>query len=116
MSDTTLTALTARLAQLSRELDAAQAELARAQEVAVRNRHAANVAEAKAFLVAEGSVDARRKIALVETADLLLTAELAEAKVRSQQQNFQKLRSQAEIGRTLIASSRAEMQLAGVAS
>lgn len=116
MSDTGLTALTLRLAQLSRELDSCQRDLQQAEENAVRSKHRADLAEAKAYLVAEGPVSARERIALVETEEWQLDAEVSEAAVKACRSRMATLRSQVEIGRTLVSSARAEMQNFGGAA
>lgn len=110
MTDTGLTALTLRLAQLSRELDAAQRDLAQAEIDVVRSKHRADLAEAKAFVDTDGSVEIRKRKAFLDSEQHRLDAEVADAGVKAARSRMATLRSQVEIGRTLVSSARAEMQ------
>lgn len=102
-----------QLAELSRQLGDATQELNEADVAAVNAREAAKLAEAKAFLSAQGSVDARRSHALIDTADLRLQAGVADALVRGLQQTLKTLHTRIDVGRTYAATIRSEISLAG---
>ncbi len=110
MTDQELTPsqVAARLAELSRKLDAAQRDLARDDEAAVRSRCRHEVAFARAFLTGEGSVDARKHQAVIDTQTAKLDTEIADAKVRNGRTLITVLRTQVEVGRSLGAGLRSE--------
>ena len=95
-----------RLSELSRLLDKATDDVAVLDEQAVRTKQAAEVAEAKAYLQAEGSIDARKAHATVQVADLVLAAELAAAQHRACRERIRTLGVQIDVGRTLSAATR----------
>jgi len=98
-----------RLAQISRQLDAAQVELANADEAAVRARQRYEVAYSKALLTVEASnSDSRKAKATLDTATLKLDAEIADQQVRALRSRLSVLRDQVEIGRSLSAALRSE--------
>lgn len=97
-----------RLAELSRMLDAATDEIARLDEAAVRAKSAHEVAYARAFLTAEGSVDTRKQLAVLEVADANLTMELAAAQVRACRERIRTIGAQLDVGRTLSAATRSQ--------
>jgi multidrug resistance efflux pump len=107
--DMTLTALTQELMSLSRLLSDAQNRLARAEDDAARTRHRFDHAHARAFLTAEGSVDARKAQAALDTEQHSLDAEVAEAAVRTARQEMRTITTRIEVGRSLVSSARAEM-------
>ena len=74
----------------------------------------AKLAEAKAFVAAEGSVDMRKNKAIIETHDIRLAARVAEALVRGHQRTVRTLQSRIDVGRSHGATVRAETQMAGV--
>lgn len=95
-----------RLAELSRMLDQATAEVAILDEVAVRAKQAHEVASSRAYLTAEGPVDARKAQAVVSCADLSLEMELAQARHRACRERIRTLGVQIDVGRTLSAATR----------
>ncbi|WP_328439176.1 hypothetical protein [Nocardia puris] len=101
------------LAKLARQLDEATRALNEADVAAVNAREAAKLAEAKAFLAAEGSVEARKNTALVETHEVRLAAEVAEAGVRGLQRTIRTLQTRIDVGRTYGATIRSEIALSG---
>ncbi|MBF6254451.1 hypothetical protein IU414_06385 [Nocardia farcinica] len=101
------------LTELSRQLADATTQINEADIAAVNAREAAKLAEAKAFLAAEGSVDARKSQAVVQTHDLRLAAEVAEATVRGLQRTIRTLQTRIDVGRTFGATLRSEMALGG---
>lgn len=112
MPDLTLSALTLELARLSRDLDSAQRDLAKAEHDAVTTRHRADLAEARAYVAADGPVELRKRTALIETEQHLLDAEVADAAVKAARSRIATLRTKIDVGRTLIASARSEHQVA----
>lgn len=102
-----------QLAALSRELDERTRDLNEADVAAVNAREAAKLAEAKAFLAADGSVEARKSKAVIQTHEIRLAAEVAEAGVRGLQRTIRTLQTRIEVGRTYGATLRSEMALAG---
>lgn len=103
-----------RLAQLSRMLDEATAEVGQLDEHAVRTRQAFKVAEARAFLTSEGAMDIRKRLAILATDEQALAAEIAEQKVRACQERIRTLRVQVEVGRSLGAAQRSEWNASAV--
>jgi hypothetical protein len=97
-----------RLAELSRLLDKATDEVAVLDEEAVRAKQTAEVAEAKAYLQADGSIDARKAQATVRVADQVLDAELAAAKYRACRERIRTLGVQIEVGRSMSAATRSQ--------
>jgi hypothetical protein len=101
-----LLGLARELAELSKGLDLLEAD-------AVNKREDLTLASAKAFLSAVGPVDVRKNIALVETHDERLAAELAEALVRGRKRQLDSLKVRIDVGRSAAAALRAEISLAG---
>lgn len=99
-----------RLAELSRLLDAATVEVAVLDEEAVRAKQAFEVSWARAYLKAEGSIEARKAEAVLVTAGEALEAELCAAKVRACRERIRTLGAQLDVGRTLSAAIRSQFQ------
>lgn len=98
-----------RLAQISRQLDTAQVELANADEAAVRARQRYEVAFSRAILTVEASnADTRKARATLDTETQKLDAEIADQQVRALRTRIAVLRDQVEIGRSLSAALRSE--------
>lgn len=93
-----------RLAELSRLLDKATDEIALLDEEAVRAKQLYEVAYARAFLDAIGSMELRKQIATYETREQNLTMELAQAKVRALKERIRTLGTQIEVGRSLASA------------
>lgn len=106
----------AQLAQLARDLDANVSALEDAERDAVRARHDADLAQSRAFLAAQGSVEQRKHEAFVACERLLSEAEVAEAVVRHLKRRADAIRVRIDVGRTVGSTLRAEMQLAGTGS
>lgn len=111
-TDITPTTAVLELAKLSRELDAAGFKIGDAERKAVNKRHTFTVEFQKAFLKADGSVQARQAHATVETAELRLSAELAEAELRILRNDIRVLESRLDVGRSVVGVLRAEAQVA----
>ena len=112
MSDVTPTTAVLELAKLSRQLDEAGYRIKDAERKAVNARHTYTVESQKAFLKAEGSIQARQAQATVETAELRLSAELAEAELRILRNDIRVLESRLDVGRSVVGVLRAEAQVA----
>ena len=97
-----------RLSELSRMLDAATAEVAELDEAAVRAKSVYEVEQARAFLAAEGAMDARKAQATVKVADYWLAVELAQAQHRACRERIRTIGIQIEVGRTLSAATRSQ--------
>lgn len=105
------------LGKLSRQLDSLVEEIWRAEQEAVLLRQQFEVAEAKAFLTAEGAVESRKRLAKIETEEIETEALIAEAKLRYMKNRFRALEQRIEVGRTYSATVRAELKtLPGVES
>ncbi|WP_305781534.1 hypothetical protein, partial [Nocardia nova] len=102
-----------QLGKLSKQLDEATQQLNDADVAAVNAKETAKLAEAKAFLAAEGSVDARKNQAIVETHEVRLAAEVADAQVRGLMRTIRTLQSRIDVGRTYGATLRSEIALSG---
>jgi hypothetical protein len=95
-----------RLSELSRMLDIATEDIAKADDFAVKAKATYEVAFAKSFLSAEGSMDQRKQIAIMACADEKFNMEIAEAQVRAIKERINTLRSQISIGQSLSAAIR----------
>lgn len=102
-----------RLSQLVGDLKDLVEQLARFEMDAVVQRHAADIAEAKAYLSGSGSVDARRKHALLATQQQQLEADTAEALLRVCKARIRALETEIDVGRTYGATVRAELETLG---
>lgn len=100
------------LLRLAEELQALDAELVGLEDDAVDKAEALNVAHAKALLAADGATVAEREAqALLAVADERLVSKLADVKVRATKRRAEILRERIGIGRTVVASLRAELEL-----
>ena len=101
------------LGELSKQLDEVTQQLNAADTDSVNKQEDAKLAEAQAFLTATGSMDIRKRTAIVETHEVRLAAETADCIVRGLQRSVRTLQSRIDVGRSLGAAVRAETQLAG---
>lgn len=104
------------LIKLADQLRLATHQVGELDAEARRAKSRFEVSYAKAFINAEGSMEIRKQLAVLETANAKLDAELAEAKLRAEQENLRYLRSSIEVGRTLSATVRSEWEATAVAS
>jgi hypothetical protein len=102
-----------RLADLSRQLGFAVTELAKLDESAVRAKSRFEVEYARTFLNSSGTMDERKQATLLEVADQKLDFEIAESRVRAQKELIRLLQTRIDIGRTMSATVRSEVSLAG---
>lgn len=91
-------------------LDSATDEIARADEQAVRQKQSFEVAYARAFINAQGSVDQRKHEATLVTQAERLEYELAYQQHRAVKERINTIRSQLSIGQTLSAAIRSQFQ------
>lgn len=103
-----------RMGELSRELDVTVKQMEQAENDAIDKRHAADLAEAKAYLSAEGAVEQRKKAAFVACERLLYEAEMAEAVVRHLRRRISAVGVSIDVGRSYNSALKAEMALGGV--
>lgn len=96
------------LAQLGRQLDAKQLEIAHLDDAAVRARSRYEVTFARNFLKAEGNLDVRKYQATLDTAELKLDAEIADQVLRAARESIKVLRDRLDIGRSLNSAIKSE--------
>lgn len=111
--DVTLNDVALRLMDLSRQLDKATADADALDRKAVAARHQYEIAYSRAFLNADGAMDARKHKAVLATADERLQAEIADQVLRACRGRIATIKVQIETGRSLSAALRAEVSLAG---
>ena len=95
-----------RLSELSRLLDQKTVEIAHLDEAEQRAKAAHKVAFARTFLETTGSVDFRKQTAVLATADLELTYDLAAVQTRAAREAIRTIRDQLDVGRSLGAAAR----------
>lgn len=109
----TLNSIAAHLAGLARELMTTVAQLEFADRDAAERRAAADLAFSRAFLSAQGSVDARKHQAVIDTHDLRLAADVADALVRHLKRRSDEIKVRVDVGRSYNSAIKTEMNLAG---
>lgn len=105
--------IAAWLVELGRRLDDKVTEYAELGEEAAEAKSKAEVAFARHFLGAEGAMDMRKQIAVLDAADERFAADVAERKVSACKEAISALRLKIDVGRTASANVRAEIALAG---
>ncbi len=98
-----------QLSELGRQLEAVVETLRTAEVEAAQKRHAADLAESRAFVAAEGPVDLRRHLARIAADRLEDEALVAEATLRWLRARVRAIDTRIEIGRSYGAAVRAEM-------
>lgn len=106
-----MTTVLDHLQNISRELDAAIEELKTMERDAARAESTYRVAKAKAFMVAEGPVQAREHQAVIATEVELIERDMTAAMARVQLQKVKALHARIDVGRTVAS---AEKTLSGV--
>ena len=111
MRDTQLTpnAVVLQLAELGRELDRTVEILKDLEVEAVTKRHAADMAESKAFVNADGAMEMRKHLARIAADRFEDEALVSEALVRHLRTKIRALAVRIEIGRSAGAALRAEL-------
>jgi hypothetical protein len=102
-----------QLSALTGELRGHVDQLALAERDMVEKRHAADMAEARAFLNADGAMDMRRMRAKVAAGDKELEALVAESLVRVLKARIKATEIRIDVGRTYGATLRAELSTLG---
>lgn len=102
----TQAAVEADIMRLSGLLDTATSEIAKRARDAAGKRVDSKVAQARAFLGAEGSVDARKASSTIQCADVIRAAELADAVLLGAQDAARNIRSQLDALRSVNANAR----------
>lgn len=99
-----------QLSELGRELDAVVTTLKDLEQEVVTKRHAADIAESKAFVSAEGSMEYRKHAARLVAAPEEGEALVAEATLRYMRTKIRAIDTRIEIGRSYGAAVRAEFK------
>lgn len=107
------TQIALQLASLARELDTTVAQLQQADRDMTEKRAAADLAFSRAYMGAVGSIDARKHQAVIETHQLRLDADVADALVRHLRRRIDAIKTRIDVGRTYNAAMRAEIALGG---
>lgn len=102
-----------QLAALARDLDVTVQQLEVADRDAVEKRAGADLAFSRAFVAAVGSVDLRKHLAQIETHQLRMDADVADALVRHLRRRVDALKTRIDVGRSFGAALRAEISLTG---
>jgi hypothetical protein len=105
--------VTNRLRQLDQELGGVVAALESAENDAILKRGAFDLAHSKAFLSAQGSMDLRKHQALVDTHELRMAADVADAVVRHLRRRIDQIKTSIECGRSMNSALKAEIGLVG---
>lgn len=101
------------LSQLTGELRDTVTALKSAENDAAVKRHAADMAESRAFLSADGAMDLRKHTARVAADRQEGDALVAEALVRVLRAKIRELETRIDVGRTYGATVRAELKTVG---
>ena len=99
------------LMELGRQLDAAVTTLREAEMAAVRTRHAADLAEAQAYMEVKGPVEERKRAALIASTEFEDEALVAEATLRWLRARIRALSDRISVGQSMGASLRAELKM-----
>lgn len=105
--------IAANLSRLALDLASLATALDLADKRAVNAREDYTMAYAKAFLRSEGAMDVRKQQALVDTHAERLMAEGADQIVRGIRKQMETIKVRIEVGRSVGAAVRTEMNLAG---
>jgi hypothetical protein len=103
-----------QLTELTVQLDRTVAALKAAERDCAEKRHAADMAESRAFLAADGAMDLRRHTARVAADRPEQEALVAEALVRVLRQEIRAIDTRIDVGRTYGATVRAEFKVMGL--
>jgi hypothetical protein len=106
-----MTTVLDQLQTISRDLDAAIRQLSEFEMKAADAESTYRVAKARAFLRAEGAVQAREHQAVLDTAVELVERDKTAAMVRVQRDYIKSLHARIDVGRTIAS---AEKALSGV--
>lgn len=98
-----------QLAKLARGLNKKVEAIREAELDYVEKRGAADLAYSKAFLAAEGSIDARKHQAAIQTHQFRMDADVADTVVRHLRREIDSLKVRIDVGRSYGAAIRAEL-------
>lgn len=113
MDDLTPNRIAQNLIDPSRALDETVAEFRGLGETAAAAKRDAELAYASAYLTSEGPVEERKQRAIEQTSDARFNADVADRRVAGCREAIRALHARIEVGRTLSATTRDEMKLAG---
>ncbi len=99
-------AVEGEILRLSALLDHATSEIAKRGRDAAEKRMHRDLSVAKAYVAAEGTVDAKKATARIECADVVKDAEIADAVLRNARDAAHNIRSQLDALRSVNASLR----------
>ncbi len=102
-----------QLGKMGRELDQLVREISAQELKWLKSNRAATHAEAVAYLQAEGPVEIRKRTAFLAAEELLDQAEVDGATLRHLKSQIKALEIRIDIGRTLSATTRAELAILG---
>lgn len=102
-----MTTVLDQLQTISRDLDKAISDLSDKEMAAAEAESTYRVAKAKAFLKAEGSVQAREHQAVLDTQVELIDRDKTAALVRVQREYVKSLHSRIDVGRTVASAEKA---------
>lgn len=106
--------IVANLMELSRKLDTTVTEFKDLEKAAAEAKRDAELAYARAYMESSGPVEERKQFAVEKAADERYLADLADRKVLGCREALRAIHARIEVGRTLSATTRDEMKLAGV--
>lgn len=109
----TPTEVALNLARLARDLDQTVKALEAADRDATEKRAAFDLAFSRAFIGEQGSVDARKHLAVIATHQQRLAADVADAVVRHLRRSIDATKVRIDVGRSYGAAVRAEIALGG---
>lgn len=102
------------LSALTGELDRLVTALKGADKDAAEKRHAADLAESRAFMAASGSMDLRKHQARIESERQEFDAKVAESLVRGLRAQVRAVETRIDVGRSFGAAVRAELKTLGM--
>lgn len=105
--------LVQRLIELERRLDELVAEYKTLSENAAEAKRDYELAYARAYMEAVGPVEERKQATITQTSDARFAADLADRRVASCREAIRAQHAHIEVARTLSATTRDEMRLAG---
>lgn len=106
-------AIAANLIQLGRDLNKLVSHFRDLELAAAEAKREAEVSYARAYMSAQGSIEDRKQQAIEQCADARYTSDLADREIAACKEAIKALHQRIEIGRTLSATTRDEMRLAG---
>lgn len=113
-SPATASEVVQNLSALTEELRVKTSAYRSAERDAAIKRHAADLAESRAFLAADGAMDMRKHTARVQAEHAEGEALVAEALVRVLKAELRAIETRIEVGRTYGATVRAELRTLGI--